>query len=285
MALKNTAKVTRRLYRKMLGTMGEYDLVSAGDRIMVAVSGGKDSYALLDLLNVCRQRSPVPFEIVAVHLDQKQPGYDGTPLATWLAASGIPYEIVEQDTYSVVQRVTKPGGTICSACSRMRRGILYSTAERLGCNKIALGHHRDDALQTLMLNLFYAGQLRAMPAGYTTKDGKFEVIRPLIECGEDDIREHAQLAAYPIMPCNLCGSQDGLKREAMDALLTKLEADIPNVRDVMLGAIKNVTPSHLLDRELALHAKPGEVPTDPLLDGGCDDIPGPSVEPLVIIEG
>jgi tRNA 2-thiocytidine biosynthesis protein TtcA len=270
----------------MLTTMGDYELVQAGDRIMVAVSGGKDSYTLLDLLERCRQRSPVPFELVAVHLDQKQPGYDGAPLAQWLAESGIPYEIVERDTYSVVTRVTKPGGTFCSACSRLRRGILYDTAERLGCNKIALGHHRDDALETLLMNLFFSGRLQAMPASYTTNDGRFQVLRPLIECAEADIRAHSAEAGYPILPCNLCGSQDGLKRDAMSALLTRLEGEIPDVRDVMLGALKHVAPTHLLDRKLAALATPGEAPLDPLLDGDCDSEPtAAKLEPLVIIEG
>ncbi|MCA9709084.1 MAG: tRNA 2-thiocytidine(32) synthetase TtcA [Myxococcales bacterium] len=239
--------VRKRLARTMTRTIAAYELVGPGDRIMVAVSGGKDSYTLLDLLEEARRRAPFRFELVAVHLDQGQPGYDGRPLQRWLEGFGTPFEIVRRDTYSTVLRVTPPGKSYCGACSRMRRGILYTTAERLGCSKIALGHHRDDALETLLLNLFYAGKLQAMPAGYTTDDGRFQVIRPLIECAEPDIVTQAAERDYPILPCNLCGSQDGLRRERMGALLTELERDNPHVRQVMLNALRNVQPSHLLD--------------------------------------
>jgi tRNA 2-thiocytidine biosynthesis protein TtcA len=239
--------VRKRLGRAMTRTIAAHGLVEAGDHVMVAVSGGKDSYTLLDLLWEARSRAPFRFDVTAVHLDQGQPGYDGTPLRRWLEAFGAPFEIVAVDTYSTVVRVTPEGKSYCGACSRMRRGILYTTAARLGCNKVALGHHRDDALETLLLNLFYAGKLQAMPAGYTTDDGRFCVIRPLIECAEPDIVEHARQAGYPLLPCNLCGSQEGLRREKMAALLTELEADNPNVRAVMLNALRNVQPSHLLD--------------------------------------
>jgi tRNA 2-thiocytidine biosynthesis protein TtcA len=237
----------KRLARTMTRTIAAHDLVEAGDHVMVAVSGGKDSYTLLDLLWEARSRAPFRFDVTAVHLDQGQPGYDGTPLRGWLEGFGAPFEIVSVDTYSTVVRVTPAGKSYCGACSRMRRGILYTTAARLGCNKIALGHHRDDALETLLLNLFYAGKLQAMPAGYTTDDGRFRVIRPLIECAEPDIVEHARALGYPILPCNLCGSQEGLRREKMGALLTELEQDNPHVRSVMLNALRNVQPSHLLD--------------------------------------
>ena len=239
--------VRKRLHRTMTRTIAAHGLVEAGDHVMVAVSGGKDSYTLLDLLWEARTRAPFRFDVTAVHLDQHQPGYDGTPLRRWLEGFGAPFEIVSIDTYSTVVRVTPEGKSFCGACSRMRRGILSTTAERLRCNKIALGHHRDDALETLLLNLFYAGKLQAMPAGYTTDDGRFRVIRPLIECAESDIVEHAREVGYPILPCNLCGSQDGLRREKMAALLTELEQDNPNVRSVMLNALRNVQPSHLLD--------------------------------------
>lgn len=240
-----------RLSRTMLRTVGRYRLIAPGDRILVAVSGGKDSYTLLDLLWGARRRSPVPFDLVAVHLDQGQPGYDGRPLQAWLAALGAPFEILSEDTYSVVRELTRQGGTFCAPCSRLRRGILYRAAERLGCNKIALGHHREDALETLLLNLLYGGKLQAMPASYRTDCGRFEVVRPLIECAERDIAAHAAAAGYPILPCNLCGSQQGLKREAVARLLDALEAEIPDVRAVMLRALQNVRPSHLLDREVA----------------------------------
>jgi tRNA 2-thiocytidine biosynthesis protein TtcA len=239
---------TRKLLaRTMTRTIAAHGLIEAGDHVMVAVSGGKDSYTLLELLWEARRKAPFPFELTAVHLDQGQPGYDGRPLADWLARFGAPHEIVSRDTYSKVVELVPEGKTYCGPCSRMRRGILYRTAAELGCNKIALGHHRDDALETLLLNLFYAGKLQAMPAGYRTDDGRFHVIRPLIECAERDIERHAQESGYPILPCNLCGSQDGLKREAMAALLEQLERDHPHVRSVMLNALRNVQPSHLLD--------------------------------------
>lgn len=232
----------------MTRTIAGYGLLAAGDRVLVAVSGGKDSYTLLDLLLRSQRRAPIPFELMAVHLDQGQPGYDGRPLVEWLARSGAPFEVLRQDTYSIVLELTRDGGTYCGPCSRLRRGILYSAAERLGCNKIALGHHREDTIETLLLNLCYGGKLQAMPARYRTDDGRFEVIRPLIECAEADIAAYAAERRFPILPCNLCGSQEGLKREAMARLLDTLEQQIPDVRQVMLHALQNVRPSHLLDR-------------------------------------
>ena len=236
--------------RSMVQSICEYKLIQEDDHILVAISGGKDSYTLLDFLNRAKQKAPFNFQITAVHLDQMQPGYDGTALHAWLEHSRIPFEIIQQNTYSIVVEKTKEGGTYCSLCSRLRRGILYTAAARLNCNKIALGHHRDDALETLLLNLFYAGKLQAMPAKYKTDDGRFEVIRPLIECAERDIAWHASRAEYPILPCNLCGAQEGLKRESMSQLLLELEQKIPDVRSVMLHALKNVQPSHLLDSQL-----------------------------------
>ena len=245
-----TESIGRKLLRTMLRSVERYDLIRAGDHILVAVSGGKDSYTMLDLLLQAQARAPIRFELTAVHLDQGQPGYNGTPLADWLAGSGARFEILHEDTYSIVKELTADGGTYCAPCSRLRRGILYSAAERLGCNKIALGHHRDDPLQTLLLNMLYAGKLQAMPARYRTDDGRFDVIRPLIECAERDIAEHAAQAGYPILPCNLCGSQDGLKRREVAALLDGLEATIPDVRSSLLNALRNVRPSHLLDLEV-----------------------------------
>jgi len=253
------------LARTVAKTIHEHALLREGDRVLVAVSGGKDSTTMLDLLVEARRKSPVRFELHAFHLDQAQPGYDGTALRAWLQASGVPFEIHREDTYSAVLADAEEHGggrTYCRLCSRLRRGIMYSAAERLGCNRIALGHHRDDALETFLLNFLYAGRLQSMPPIYTTNDGSFEVIRPLIECAEDDIARWAHTAAYPIVPCNLCGSQTNLKRDAVAALLDDLERRIPNVRSVMLAALKNVRPSHLLDREVAeaWAAKAGDYP-------------------------
>jgi tRNA 2-thiocytidine biosynthesis protein TtcA len=245
--MERLSEVAHRIARTMTKTIATWKLVEPGDRVLVAVSGGKDSYTLLDLLWRARKKAPFHFDIVAVHVDQVQPGYDGAPLRAWLEELGAPFEIVRRDTYSKVIELVPDGKSYCGPCSRMRRGILYDVAERLGCTKIALGHHRDDALETLLLNLFYAGKMQAMPAIYTTDCGRFRVVRPLLECAEADIVAHACAAAYPILPCNLCGSQDGLRRDAMTALIAQLERDNPNVRAVMLNALRNVQPSHLLD--------------------------------------
>lgn len=243
--------VERQLYRQLRATSEQYRLLESGDRILVAVSGGKDSYTLLVLLDSLRRRLPFSIDLLAVHLDQRQPGYDGAPLQGFLERSGIPFEILSEDTYTVVKEHVPAGATYCALCSRLRRGILYSAAERLGCNKIALGHHRDDSLETFLMNLFYAGKLQAMPASYTTDDGRFEVIRPLIQCAEHHIAAFAKERAFPILPCNLCGSQPGLKRDRMTALLSDLERDHPNLKSVMMAALANVSPSHLLDRDVA----------------------------------
>lgn len=246
-------RLRRRLSRTMLNVVTDHALIEEGDRILVAVSGGKDSYTLLDLLERARKRAPVRFELLAFHLDQRQPDYDGRPLSEWLEASGVEFEIGREDTYSAVMAEAERDekSTYCRLCSRLRRGILYTAAERLGCNKIALGHHREDSLETLLLNLFYAGKLQAMPAGYVTNDGRFRVIRPLIECAERDIEDYAKLEGFPILPCNLCGSQSDLKRAGVARMLEELEQTIPDVRQVMLAALKNVRPTHLLDREVA----------------------------------
>jgi tRNA 2-thiocytidine biosynthesis protein TtcA len=246
-AQKDRSKLGKKLARVMMKTFERWQLVKPGDKILVAVSGGKDSYAMLDLLWQAKQRAPFPFDVVALHLDQAQPGYDGAPLKEWLTQSGVPFEVVREDTYSIVKDNTKEGQAYCFLCARLRRGILYSAAQRLGCNKLALGHHRDDALETLLMNLCYAGKLQAMPARYTTDDGTLDVIRPLIDMAEQDLRDFSVERAYPILPCNLCGSQDGLKRDAMAALLTELESKIPDVRAVMHHAISNVRPKVLVD--------------------------------------
>jgi tRNA 2-thiocytidine biosynthesis protein TtcA len=245
------SRLEHRLYNEVRATCEHYQLLAPGDRVLVAMSGGKDSYTLFHLLTRLVPRLPFAVELVAVHLDQVQPNYDGTGLRHYLEASGWPFEILREDTYSVVTSKLPDSATYCSLCSRLRRGILYSAAERLGCNKLALGHHRDDSLETFLLNLFYSGKLQAMPARYRTDDGRFDVIRPLIECAESEIAAFAAERQFPIIPCNLCGSQEGLKRDAMTALLAQLERDNPNVRSVMLNALRNVRPSHLLDRDVA----------------------------------
>ena len=244
-------RLETRLYRDVRTTCERYQLLAPDDRIMVAMSGGKDSYTLFHLLTRLVPRLPFRVELVAVHLDQVQPGYDGSGLRGFLEASGQPFEILREDTYSVVTSHLPEAATYCSLCSRLRRGILYTAAERIGANKIALGHHRDDSLETFLLNLFYSGKLQAMPASYRTDDGRFEVIRPLIECAEADIAAFAGELAFPIIPCNLCGSQEGLKRDAMTRLLADLERDHPHVRAIMLNALRNVRPTHLLDRDVA----------------------------------
>jgi tRNA 2-thiocytidine biosynthesis protein TtcA len=267
-AAERRARLERKLYSELRDTCRDYGLLSAGDHVLVAVSGGKDSYALLQLLDqLVRAHYPGEVRLTAVHLDQRQPGYDGAPLRAFLEGSGHAFEILSEDTYSVVIDQLGHGQTYCSLCSRLRRGILYSAAERLGCNKLALGHHRDDGLETFLMNLFYSGKLQAMPASYVTDDGKLQVIRPLIGCAEADIRELSGLAAYPILPCNLCGSQSGLKRERMTELLDQLERDSPHLRAVMANALRNVRPTHLLDRELlqAWSQRPDDVRPQPLV--------------------
>ena len=244
-------RLESRLSHDVRATCERYQLLAPGDRIMVAMSGGKDSYTLFHLLTRLVPRLPFRVELIAVHLDQVQPDYDGSGLRAHLEASGHPFEILREDTYSVVTSHLPDSATYCSMCSRLRRGILYTAAERLGCNKIALGHHRDDSLETFLLNLFYSGKLQAMPASYRTDDGRFEVIRPLIECAESEIAAFAAAQAFPIIPCNLCGSQDGLKRDAMTELIGQLEREHPHVRAVMANALRNVRPTHLLDREVA----------------------------------
>jgi tRNA 2-thiocytidine biosynthesis protein TtcA len=254
-------QLERQLFRRMRTACEKHELLAPGDHVMVAVSGGKDSYTMLVLLHKLAARLPFDVRLTAVHLDQGQPGYDGTPLEAWLDRSGYPFEILREDTYSVVTGKLDASQTYCSLCSRLRRGILYSAAERLGCNKIALGHHRDDALETFLMNLFFSGKLQAMPAGYGTDDERFQVIRPLIECPEPLIAEYARLSEFPILPCNLCGSQPNLQRDVMAKLMDGLERDHPDVRSVMAAALGNVVPTHLLDRDLmaAWRARPEAV--------------------------
>lgn len=240
----------RRLKRALGTALVEYGMIAPGDRVLVAVSGGKDSFTLLALLDELRPRAPIPFELIPVHLDQKQPGYDGEPLRRWLEERGGEFHILEEDTYSVVTEKIPPGGTYCVLCSRLRRGILYNAAERLGCASIALGHHRDDVVETLLLNLMFVGQLKAMPPVLRSDDERNVVIRPLYACGEEDIRLFAGERRFPIIPCNLCNSQEGQWRQQVKRLLTDLEGRIPNVRASILAALRSVRPTHLADLDL-----------------------------------
>ncbi len=228
----------------------EFNLLEEGDRVMVAVSGGKDSYTLLHLLRRLQARAPVHFELMAVTLDQGQPGFEGHRIEAYMAEEGIPFRMLKQNTYSVVLEKVREGKSFCSLCSRLRRGILYRAAGEMGFNKIALGHHRDDLIETLLLNVLYAGQIKAMPALLRTDDGRFEVIRPMALIPESRIAEFAALMEYPILPCNLCGSQDGLHRQKIKNLLTKLSEENPTVKGNVLASLGQVIPSHLLDRGL-----------------------------------
>lgn len=230
--------------------IGDYAMIEAGDRVMVCLSGGKDSYTLLDLLLNLKRRAPVSFELVAVNLDQKQPGFPEHVLPAYLGALGIDYRIVEEDTYSVVKRVVPAGKTYCGLCSRLRRGILYRVADELGATKIALGHHRDDIVETLFLNMFYGARLKAMPPKLLSDDGRHVVIRPLAYCAERDIARYARRRNFPIIPCNLCGSQENLKRREIKAMLDAWEREDPGRTERLFKSLQNVTASHLADRAL-----------------------------------
>ena len=244
------AKLAKRLRRQVGQAIGDFRLIEEGDRVMVCVSGGKDSYGLLDVLLALQEKSPVRFELIAVNLDQKQPGFPAQVLPEYLAAHGVAYRIVEQDTYSVVKRLVPQGKTMCSLCSRLRRGVLYRVAGELGATKIALGHHRDDILATFFLNLFYGGKLKAMAAKLVSDDGRHVVIRPLAYAKEDDLAAHAQAKGFPIIPCTLCGSQENLQRKVVREMLREWERGHPGRVESIVRALTDVRPSHLLDRQL-----------------------------------
>jgi len=243
-------KLTRRLQRQVGEAIGDYQLIEAGDRVMVCLSGGKDSYGLLDVLLALQKRSPVPFELVAVNLDQKQPGFPADVLPRYLDGLGIPYHIAEQDTYSVVKRLIPEGATMCSLCSRLRRGVLYRVAGELRATKIALGHHRDDILATFFLNMFFGGKLKTMPPKLVSDDGKNIVIRPLAYVRERDLARYADLRQFPLIPCTLCGSQENLQRKQVGAMLHEWERKHPGRVESIFNALRNVQPTHLLDRTL-----------------------------------
>jgi len=245
-----TEQLQTRLLRQVGQAISEFGLIEAGDKVMVCLSGGKDSYGLLDLLLVLQRRAPIRFDLIAVNLDQKQPGFPAHVLPEYLTSVGIPFHVETRDTYSVVKRLIPEGQTTCSLCSRLRRGHLYRVAIELGATKIALGHHRDDILETLLLNLLFTGKLKTMPPKLRSKDGRHLVIRPLASVREAELARYAELRAFPIIPCDLCGSQEDLKRRQVKELLREWEQRWPGCTDSMFAALSNIAPSLLLDRQL-----------------------------------
>lgn len=278
------AKLAKRLRHQVGQAIADYAMIEDGDKVMVCLSGGKDSYTLLDILLSLQAKAPVRFELVAVNLDQKQPGFPEHVLPDYLKSRGVPYHILEQDTYSVVTRVIPTGKTMCSLCSRLRRGALYTYAEANGFTKIALGHHRDDIVATLFLNMFYHASLKAMPPKLRSDDGKHVVIRPLAYCRESDIAAYAEARQFPIIPCNLCGSQDNLQRKVVKGMLEEWERQHPGRIDNIFRAIANVAPSQLADPKLfdfaALGARAGAVRADAhdWLAGEPHEAPSPAAE-------
>jgi tRNA 2-thiocytidine biosynthesis protein TtcA len=240
-------KLAKRLRRQVGEAIADFDMIRAGDKVMVCLSGGKDSYALLDILLSLKQHAPIDFEIMAVNLDQKHPGFPTEVLPGYLTAIGVPFRIIEQDTYRVVKRVIPEGKTMCSLCSRLRRGALYRAAKEIGATRIALGHHRDDILETFFLYLFHGGRLKAMPPKLVSDDGAHIVIRPLAYCKEQDLEEYAKIRAFPIIPCNLCGSQENLQRQVVKEMMQEWDRKFPGRLETMFASLQRISPSHLLD--------------------------------------
>ena len=243
-------KLAKRLRRQVGQAIADFNMIEANDKVMVCLSGGKDSYALLDVLLGLREKSPVPFELFAFNLDQKHPGYPEHILPDYLTALGVPFRIEEQNTYATVKRVIPEGKTMCSLCSRLRRGVIYRVASEIGATKIALGHHRDDMLQTFFLNAFFGGKLKSMPPKLVSDDGKHVVIRPLAYAEERDLEAYAAVKQFPIIPCDLCGSQDNLQRQQVKQMLRDWEKHFPGRVETIFRALQNASPSHLLDRNL-----------------------------------
>jgi tRNA 2-thiocytidine biosynthesis protein TtcA len=243
-------KLNRKLKKKVWNAINEYDMIQDGDKLMVCLSGGKDSYTMLDILMQIQKASVFNFEIIAVNLDQKQPGYPTEVLPKYLTEVGVNFEIVERDTYSIVKEKVPEGKTTCSLCSRLRRGTLYEAAERLGCNKICLGHHRDDIIETFFLNLFFAGKIETMPAKYITNDNRFVVLRPLAFIKEEEIMQYLAYRNYPIIPCNLCGAQENLQRQVVKKMLSTWDEKYDNRSEIIFSAFKNISPTHMFDSDL-----------------------------------
>ncbi|HWT70573.1 MAG TPA: tRNA 2-thiocytidine(32) synthetase TtcA [Oxalicibacterium sp.] len=243
-------KLHKRLCRLVGQAIGDFNMIEDGDKVMVCLSGGKDSYALLDILMTLRERAPIHFDIVAVNLDQKQPNFPEHVLPAYLKELGIPFHIENQDTYSIVKRLIPEGKTTCSLCSRLRRGILYRVADELGCNKIALGHHRDDIMETFFLNMFFGAKIKGMPPKLQSDDGKHIVIRPLAYVKEADTERYAKVKNFPIIPCDLCGSQENLQRKQIKGMLREWEKKHPGRVDNIFSSLSTVVPSHLMDRNL-----------------------------------
>ncbi len=243
-------KLEKSLRYHVWQAMDDFKMIENGDKVMVCLSGGKDSYTMLEILMHYEKYSDLDFEIVAVNMDQKQPGFPVEVLPNYLTEKGVNFEIIERDTYSIVKEKTPEGKSTCSLCSRLRRGTLYEKAAQLGCNKIALGHHRDDIIETFFLNLFFAGKMEAMPPKYITDDSQFVVIRPLAYCKEEEIETYSKLQNHPIIPCNLCGSQPNLQRQVIKAMLNTWEEKYPNRKSIIFNALRNVSPTHLLDPKL-----------------------------------
>lgn len=259
-------KLHKRLRRLVGSAITDFNMIEAGDRVMVCLSGGKDSYAMLDMLRSLQSHAPLQFELIAVNLDQKQPGFPSHVLPEYLTKIGVPFRIIEQDTYSVVKRVIAEGKTTCSLCSRLRRGALYRVASEIGATRIALGHHRDDILETLFLNLFYGGKLKAMSPKLVSDDERHIVIRPLIYCKEKDLVAYAEVQDFPIIPCDLCGSQKNLQRQVIKDMMQQWDKKFPGRLETMFTALRNVQPSHLVDN--VLHDFQGlKVGNKPVING------------------
>jgi len=283
-----TNKLAKRLRRQVGEAIADYRMIEGGDRVMVCLSGGKDSYGLLDVLLSLRASAPVPFEIIAMHLDQAHPGYPADVLPDYLTALGVPFHIERQDTYSTVKRVIPEGKTMCSLCSRLRRGVIYRVATELGATRIALGHHREDMLETLFLNMFHGGKLKGMPPKLVSDDGRHVVIRPLAYVAEKDLAAYAEVKEFPIIPCDLCGSQENLQRHQIKLMLADWNRRFPGRIETMFRSLRNVVPSHLADPTLYDFAnlEPSGVPDE---DGDTvfdtPEISRPDTIPLTLVTG